>query len=103
MQDSVLQEIKDRLNIADVIAGYIQVKKSGANFKCICPFHNDKHPSLMISPAKQIWHCFVCGEGGDAFGFVMKYENLEFKEALEILRDKAGVKMPTFSPRQESR
>ncbi len=102
MNDSTLQEIKDRLNIADVISGYIQIKKSGTNFKAPCPFHNEKSPSLMISPSKQIWHCFGCGEGGDLFGFVMKYENLEFKEALKLLADKAGVKLPTFSTAQKT-
>ncbi len=98
MQDNVLQEIKDRLNIADVLSGYIQVKKSGANYKAPCPFHNEKSPSLMISPQKQIWHCFGCGEGGDVFGFVMKYENLDFKDTLKILADKAGVQLPSYSP-----
>jgi len=97
MTDNTLQEIKDRLNIADVISGYIPIKKSGTNFKAVCPFHNEKSPSLMISPAKQIWHCFGCGEGGDVFGFVIKYENLDFKDALKILADKAGVKLPQFS------
>ncbi|HYV33933.1 MAG TPA: DNA primase [Candidatus Limnocylindria bacterium] len=96
MNDSTLQEIKDRLNVADVISGYIPIKKSGVNFKAVCPFHNEKSPSLMISTQKQIWHCFGCGEGGDVFGFVMKYENLEFKEALKLLADKAGVKLPEY-------
>jgi DNA primase len=98
MNDPILQEIKDRLNVADVIAGYIPIKKAGASFKALCPFHNEKTPSLNISPAKQIWHCFGCGEGGDIFGFVMKYENLEFRDALKILADKAGVKLPSFRP-----
>ncbi len=98
MNDSNLQEIKDRLNIADVISGYIQIKKAGVNFKAPCPFHNEKSPSLIISPQKQIWHCFGCGEGGDVFGFVMKYENLDFKETLKVLADKAGVKLSSFSP-----
>lgn len=97
--DNNLQEIKDRLNIAEVIGGYIQIKKSGTNFKAPCPFHNEKTPSLMISPQKQIWHCFGCGEGGDIFGFVMRYENLDFKEALKVLADKAGVKLPEYKPR----
>lgn len=84
--------------MADVIAGYIPIKKAGASFKALCPFHNEKTPSLNISPAKQIWHCFGCHEGGDIFGFVMKYENLDFKDALKILADKAGVKLPSFRP-----
>src|SRR5581483_2857792 len=101
MNDPVLQEIKDRLNVADVISGYINIKKAGVNFKAPCPFHHEKSPSLIVSPQKQIWHCFGCGEGGDVFGFVMKYENLEFKDALKILADKAGVKLPTYRPEQK--
>ncbi len=100
--DNTLQDIKDRLNIADVLSGYIQLKKSGANFKAVCPFHNEKSPSLMVSTQKQIWHCFGCGEGGDIFGFVMKYENLEFRDALKLLADKAGVKLPSFRPRDKN-
>jgi DNA primase len=98
MNDPVLQDIKDRLNIADILSGYIPIKKAGVNFKAPCPFHHEKSPSLIISPQKQIWHCFGCGEGGDVFGFVMKYENLEFKDALKVLADKAGVKLPQFRP-----
>jgi DNA primase len=98
MNDPVLQEIKDRLNIADVVSGYIPIKKAGTNFKAICPFHSERTPSLQISPQKQIWHCFGCGEGGDVFGFVMKYEKLEFRDALKILADKAGVQLPSFRP-----
>ena len=98
MADQVLQEIRDRLNIADVISGYIAVKKAGTSFKALCPFHNEKSPSLQISPQKQIWHCFGCGEGGDIFGFVMKYENVDFKQALKILADKAGIKLREYEP-----
>ncbi|MDE2312030.1 MAG: DNA primase [Patescibacteria group bacterium] len=98
MADQVSQDIKDRLNIADVIAGYIPIKKAGANFKALCPFHHEKTPSLQISPQKQIWHCFGCGEGGDVFGFVMKYENLEFREVLKVLAEKAGVKLLEYRP-----
>lgn len=96
MADNTLQEIKDRLDIVEVISSYIPTKKSGANYKASCPFHNEKTASLMISPQKQIWHCFGCGEGGDVFGFVMRYENLEFREALQQLAQKAGV---TIEPR----
>lgn len=99
MADQILQEIKDRLNVADVIADYIPVKKAGTNFRAVCPFHSEKTPSLMISPQKQIWHCFGCGEGGDVFGFVMRYENLDFKETLKLLAGKAGVQLPQFRPR----
>ena len=105
MADNTLQEIKDRLDIVEVISSYIPVKKSGANFKATCPFHNEKTASLMISPQKQIWHCFGCGEGGDVFGFVMRYENLEFREALQQLAQKAGVVLPErqFAGNQEDK
>ena len=93
-----MQDIKDRLNIADVISGYIQIKKAGTNFKALCPFHNEKSPSLQISPQKQIWHCFGCGEGGDVFGFVVRYENIEFRDAIKILAQKAGVQLPEYRP-----
>lgn len=97
MADQVIEDIKNRLNIVDVLSGYIQVKRSGTNFKAVCPFHAEKSASLMVSPAKQIWHCFGCGEGGDIFGFVMRMENVEFRDALKILADRAGVQLPEQS------
>jgi DNA primase len=98
MADQVLQDIKDRLDIVELIGSYIPVKRSGTNFKAACPFHHEKTPSLMISPHKQIWHCFGCGEGGDIFGFVTRQENIPFKEALQLLADRAGVKLPSYKP-----
>lgn len=98
MADNTIQDIKDRLDIVEVISSYIATKKAGANYKATCPFHNEKTSSLMISPQKQIWHCFGCGEGGDVFGFVMRYENMEFREALQMLAQKAGVVLPERSP-----
>ncbi len=97
MPDQTLQDIKDRLDIAELIGSYITIKKAGTSYKALCPFHNERTPSMQISPQKQIWHCFGCGEGGDIFGFVMKYENIEFKEALKILADRAGVKLPEYN------
>ncbi len=101
MSDTTIQEIKDRLNIVDVISSYIQVKRAGTYFKALCPFHNEKTASFSISPQRQVWHCFGCGEGGDVFSFVQKYENMEFRDVLKILADRAGVKLPEYHPQDK--
>lgn len=88
---SQIEEIKSKIDIVDLIREYINVKAVGANFQALCPFHNEKSPSFVISPEKQIWHCFGCGKGGDALSFVMEKENLSFPQALRILADKTGV------------
>ncbi|MFA6995249.1 MAG: DNA primase [Patescibacteria group bacterium] len=85
------EEIKSKLDIVEVIREYIPVKAVGANFQALCPFHNEKTPSFVISPDKQIWHCFGCSRGGDVFTFVMEKEGLSFVEALRLLAPKAGV------------
>jgi DNA primase len=88
---SKAEEVKNKLDVVDVIGEYISLKSAGSNFKALCPFHNEKTPSMMISPEKQIWHCFGCGKGGDLISFVMEIEGLDFIEALKILGNKAGV------------
>jgi DNA primase len=85
-QDSI-EGLKTRIDIVDVIGNYIEVKKAGANFKALCPFHEEKSPSFVISPQKQIYHCFGCGAGGDAIKFVMEYEKLSYPEAIEKLAE----------------
>ncbi len=89
--NSALEDIKSRLDIVDIVSEYVALKKSGQNFKGLCPFHTEKTPSFMVSPSKQIFHCFGCGSGGDIFTFLTRYENLSFNDATAILAKKAGV------------
>jgi DNA primase len=89
--DSVLEEIKNGLDIVDLISEYVNLKHAGQNWKGLCPFHTEKTPSFTVSPSKQIYHCFGCNSGGDIFSFLVKYENVTFPEAVNILAKKAGV------------
>lgn len=89
--DRALEEIKSRVDIVDLISEYISLKKAGQNWKGLCPFHTEKTPSFTVSPAKQIYHCFGCGSGGDIFSFLMQYESLTFPEVLRTLAKKSGV------------
>lgn len=86
-----LDEITNRIDLVSLITEYVPLKKSGSNYKGLCPFHEEKTPSFMVSPEKQIFHCFGCGEGGNLFGFLMKVESLPFPEAAERLAKRAGV------------
>ena len=89
--DRLLEEIKSRIDIIDFISGYVQLKKSGQNWKGLCPFHQEKTPSFTVSQSKQIFHCFGCGEGGDVITFLLKHDRLSFHEAVTMLAKKAGI------------
>lgn len=88
-------QVREKIDIVALISEYITLKKMGRNFTAVCPFHQENTPSFVVSPERQIWHCFGCGKGGDAFTFLMEYENLEFIEALRILAKKVGITLKT--------
>ncbi len=92
--ESLLEDILARVDIVELISSYIPLKKAGRNFKANCPFHHEKTPSFMVSPDRQIYHCFGCGESGNAFKFLMRHERMEFLEAVEVLARKAGIVLP---------
>ncbi|HXA43210.1 MAG TPA: DNA primase [Candidatus Solibacter sp.] len=87
------QEIKDRLDIVEVISGYVRLHRQGQEFVGLCPFHSEKSPSFTVSREKQLWYCFGCSEGGDLFDFIMKAEAVDFAQALKMLADRAGVEL----------
>ncbi len=92
------EEIRSRVDIADLIGEYLDLKSAGSgSFKALCPFHSEKSPSFHVSKEKQIWHCFGCGEGGDCFSFLMKMDGLDFPEALRLLGKKVGVEIPRYT------
>ena len=102
--EEVISQIKDRLDIVDVISQKVVLKKSGANYWGLCPFHNDKKPSFCVSPSKGIYKCFSCGAGGDALTFLVKTENKDFKEIIAELAEQFGIEMPkTFHSNPEAR
>lgn len=101
--EDILEEIQSRCDIVEIINSYIPLKRAGSNFKAPCPFHNERTPSFIVSPSKQIYHCFGCGAGGNVFGFIMQYEHLEFVDSVKLLADRAGVVIPEVGlPREET-
>lgn len=88
-----VREVAERLSIVEVVSEYVQLKRSGANYVGLCPFHGEKTPSFNVNPAREIFHCFGCGEGGNAFSFIMKIEGVSFPEAVKLLARKAGVEI----------
>lgn len=90
----IIDEIASRVDIVDVVSRYVPLKKHGANYTGLCPFHNEKTPSFSVSPSKQIYHCFGCGAGGNVFKFLMEIEHMTFPEAVRKLADEVGVRIP---------
>lgn len=88
-----VSEIREKIDLVSFIAEFITIKKAGRNFKANCPFHGEKTPSFVVSPERQIWHCFGCNRGGDCYSFLMQYEHIEFPEALRILAKRAGIEL----------
>ena len=100
--DELLDEIKSKNDIVDVVSKYVVLKRKGRNYFGLCPFHNEKSPSFSVSPDKQIFHCFGCGVGGDVFRFIMKTENVSFVESVQLLANRAGIELPNnLSPYEE--
>ena len=91
MDQSLLNKIRENTDIVEFIGKYIPLTKKGKNYFGLCPFHNDNNPSLSVSREKQIYKCFVCGEAGNVFNFLMKYENISFKEAVRIIANEIGI------------
>ncbi len=101
MPDNNVQIIKNRLDIVEIIGDKVKLRRAGRNFIGLCPFHNEKTPSFIVSPEKQNYHCFGCGKGGDIFTFVMETDGLDFHQALEVLADRAGVTLSRFSSKNK--
>jgi len=93
-----IAEVKQKSDIVSILSDFIELKKSGRNFKALCPFHSEKTPSFVISPELQIFKCFGCGESGDVISFLEKQEGMEFYEALKYLADRSGIKLTPQKP-----
>src|SRR5574344_402240 len=101
--EEVVEEIRQKNDIVDIVSGYVRLQKKGSNYFGLCPFHNEKSPSFSVSPNKQMYYCFGCGAGGNVFTFIMEYENYSFQEAIKFLADRAGVSLPEIEYNEETR
>jgi len=101
--DELIDEIRASNDIVDVISQYVTLKRSGRNFFGLCPFHKEKSPSFSVSPDKQIFHCFGCGVGGNVIHFISKIDNIDFRETLEVLAERAGITLPTLENNQDNK
>ena len=101
--DELLDEIKSKNDIVDIISEYVNLKRAGRSFFGLCPFHKEKSPSFAVSPDKQIFHCFGCNVGGDVFHFISKVENISFREAIELLANRANIELPTIGSSEDDK
>lgn len=101
--EDLVEEVRSKNDIVDVIGSYVRLKKKGNSYFGLCPFHNEKSPSFSVSQGKQMYYCFGCGAGGNIFTFIMQYENYSFVEALQYLAERAGVSLPQVEPTQQQR
>ena len=101
--EELIEEIRSRNDIVDVISGYVRLQKKGSSYFGLCPFHNEKSPSFSVSRQKQMYYCFGCGAGGNVYTFLMEYENFSFVEAVKYLADRAGIELPEVEYSKEAK
>ena len=101
--EELVEEIRLKNDIVDVISGYVKLQKKGSSYFGLCPFHNEKSPSFSVSRSKQMYYCFGCGAGGNVFTFIMEYENYTFVEALKMLAERVGVELPEMEYSTEAK
>ena len=101
--EDIVEEVRMKNDIVDVISGYVKLQKKGSSYFGLCPFHSEKSPSFSVSRDKQMYYCFGCGAGGNVFTFIMEYENYSFVEALKMLAERAGVELPEAEYSKEAK
>ena len=101
--EELIEEVRSRNDIVDVISGYVRLQKKGSSYFGLCPFHNEKSPSFSVSRQKQMYYCFGCGAGGNVITFLMEYENYSFQEALKVLAERVGIELPEQESSKEAK